>query len=567
MPSSITLTVAHLSRSTSFFLSALQPLDYVYRGRSDNTIGFGSGSNPSDPTDFWITQEVPGVPAGAAHVAFPAKTRAAVQTFFLAALKAGGMVHGEPTIRDTSGYYSAAVIDFDGNSIEAVYRPSFSDDKENDTKTVVSARTSKNPSVGSKSARSNAAPSMSRSATSIPKASPAGQDSACAIALRRPSGDFLDNIFDSARTAANLARQVTNQARPTTTSVSKAPTNGKGVSGTGEAIVGTLLGVAAGAALHYAFSNCNNDDGDRRPVAAKRSVTEPVTPERWYHEPPQYRAIETAPSNYTRGRYITLKDNDYASTVRPASAASHARRNSGSANSKPFSEVKTARSNTSQISQRRMIEGSPSRTSPPTSYRAPTALATAEHSAHAGSSTSRSSRRRSLSAQSHSRPRRASHSGRHISEEPTSIRTTETIETIKSSPTTSRRRSSSGCEASTVKPASRHGNKAPATVVRSQDQEPAFTPLPPSRASTWTGTLHLSASKHSRSPHHSNCSSHRSARSYRKQDKEASLGGASGLTKSVVGKIKDVARLGVSSDAVKPEDSVSQVSSVRSARR
>lgn len=63
------------------------------------------------------------VKAGAAHVAFAAPSRNAVLGFFTAALKAGGRIHGEPAIRDPeSGYYSAAVLDFDNNSIEVRYR-------------------------------------------------------------------------------------------------------------------------------------------------------------------------------------------------------------------------------------------------------------------------------------------------------------------------------------------------------------------------------------------------------------------------------------------------------------
>lgn len=59
------------------------------------------------------------VRAGATHVAFAAPSRSAVLGFFTAALKAGGRIHGEPAIRDPeSGYYSAAVLDFDNNSIE-----------------------------------------------------------------------------------------------------------------------------------------------------------------------------------------------------------------------------------------------------------------------------------------------------------------------------------------------------------------------------------------------------------------------------------------------------------------
>ncbi|KAL8721750.1 MAG: hypothetical protein Q9225_001648 [Loekoesia sp. 1 TL-2023] len=63
------------------------------------------------------------VKAGAAHVAFNAPSRSSVDAFFVAALKAGGRIHGEPSERDpASGYYSAAVLDFDNNSIEVMHR-------------------------------------------------------------------------------------------------------------------------------------------------------------------------------------------------------------------------------------------------------------------------------------------------------------------------------------------------------------------------------------------------------------------------------------------------------------
>lgn len=59
----------------------------------------------------------------AVHVAFPAPSKDAVTAFFHQAMQAGGKFHGEPKTRDSSGYHSAAVLDLDGNSIEAVYRP------------------------------------------------------------------------------------------------------------------------------------------------------------------------------------------------------------------------------------------------------------------------------------------------------------------------------------------------------------------------------------------------------------------------------------------------------------
>jgi hypothetical protein len=54
--SSITLTVAHLPSSTSFYLAALQPLGYEYIGKWGNQIGLGADGE----ADFFLTQEVPG---------------------------------------------------------------------------------------------------------------------------------------------------------------------------------------------------------------------------------------------------------------------------------------------------------------------------------------------------------------------------------------------------------------------------------------------------------------------------------------------------------------------------
>lgn len=53
--SHIGLTVSHLPTSTSFFLSALQPLGYRYIGESYNQIGLGIRE-----ADFFLCQETPG---------------------------------------------------------------------------------------------------------------------------------------------------------------------------------------------------------------------------------------------------------------------------------------------------------------------------------------------------------------------------------------------------------------------------------------------------------------------------------------------------------------------------
>ncbi|KAL9625072.1 MAG: hypothetical protein Q9160_000801 [Pyrenula sp. 1 TL-2023] len=271
MPSAITLTVSNLSNSTSFFLSALQPLDYQYRGATDNntTIAFGSSLNPDSPPDFWLTQEIPGVPAGAAHVAFPAKTRIAVQQFFSAALKAGARVHGEPAVRDaSSGYYSGAVIDFDGNSIEAVYRPIHLEDSKEDV-----------PNGDNSIARAATTTQISRAVTTShsPKAEATRAPSASTKVHTAQSGDVID-------VATNLARNVASHLRPGSSPSTGSPKNSKDENDTrgSKATIGALLGVAAGAALTYAFGSKDKDkDRDskdrhgHRPFSPPRSSTYP----------------------------------------------------------------------------------------------------------------------------------------------------------------------------------------------------------------------------------------------------------------------------------------------------
>ncbi|RMZ81197.1 hypothetical protein DV737_g2684, partial [Chaetothyriales sp. CBS 132003] len=299
MPSSITLTVSHLPTSASFFLSALQPLNYSYRGSSGKTIGFGP-TNSSAPADFWITQEVPGVPAGAAHVAFSATSRTAVHDFFAAALKAGGKVYGNPCVRDASGYYSAAVIDFDGNSIEAVYRPTDSAPwQQRGATSVVSKRASAKASTVVSHDPSSASEARSITVSRAPSRQPTP-----------PEGDVLDRILDSARNTADVARNLVEQVRPQLTWSKSTPGAGQAQSHqSSDAIVGTLLGVAAGAALHYAFANRTSspdfkEEPGRRPSLSGRSATVPVA---------QYEFAGTSDrkSLYSRG----IKEDDQWSAV------------------------------------------------------------------------------------------------------------------------------------------------------------------------------------------------------------------------------------------------------------
>ena len=89
---------------------------------NDGADGVGYGV---DYPVFWIDRFHPhGVKQ---HTAFAARSRAEVDSFHAAAIKAGGIDNGPPGLRNTaegypSGYYAAFVLDPDGNNMEAVFR-------------------------------------------------------------------------------------------------------------------------------------------------------------------------------------------------------------------------------------------------------------------------------------------------------------------------------------------------------------------------------------------------------------------------------------------------------------
>ncbi|KAJ5726417.1 uncharacterized protein N7483_007774 [Penicillium malachiteum] len=250
--SHLTLTVSHLPTSTSFFLSCLQPLGYQFIGRHDDYIGFGQ--KQGEPADFWVTERKPGGSASAVHVAFPAPTRDAVHTFFISALKAGGTMQSEPKCRDSQlGLFSAAVVDFDGNSIEAVYRSGG---------TVVASEAGgptiallENGSVVSKSSRASTVISKATSVTRVSSvrtesiAPPRSEAKSRAIS-RAPT--TVERAAPSMVSRAPPAPVAAPAPAPTYTVVQniQAPDDGSKIAKT---IVGTLIGAAAGAAIAYAM--------------------------------------------------------------------------------------------------------------------------------------------------------------------------------------------------------------------------------------------------------------------------------------------------------------------------
>ncbi|PGG99499.1 hypothetical protein AJ79_08501 [Helicocarpus griseus UAMH5409] len=295
--SHLTLTVSHLPTSTSFFLSCLQPLGYRFIGRHDNNVGFGS--EPGEPADFWIAEERPGVPAGAAHVAFPAPSRDAVSQFFIAALKAGGKIHGEPSLRDADqNYYSAAVIDFDGNSIEAVHRPGSSGSGKPSGDRALTII--KEGSVVSR-ASSTKTKSMVRQESEVGARSEIGGKSEIGTYISRAKTAVSRQPAASASPQTKAPPSIQLQQQPV--AQPKDSTNGA------KAVVGTLLGAAAGAAI--AYSIFKSDSSEQTPT--QQQYVEQPAPAAQAPEPTLFRAIEAAPA-----RSITFggNDNEYADYAR-----------------------------------------------------------------------------------------------------------------------------------------------------------------------------------------------------------------------------------------------------------
>jgi catechol 2,3-dioxygenase-like lactoylglutathione lyase family enzyme len=111
--------VADVARSAAFYDKALAALGMrrvmqMPEGVGTDGIGYGV-----DHPVFWIDRYHPH--SVKQHTAFAARTKAEVDAFHAAALKADGTDNGAPGLRRPH-YYAAFVLDPDRNNIEAVYR-------------------------------------------------------------------------------------------------------------------------------------------------------------------------------------------------------------------------------------------------------------------------------------------------------------------------------------------------------------------------------------------------------------------------------------------------------------
>lgn len=116
----VLFVVKDLRASRAFYTAALEPLGYKVMDEQED--GLGLGVEKAD--DFAIYQGKLGEPTTtAAHVAFVAESKEAVDAFFQAGIAAGGTEIRRPGLRPEyhGGYYGAFVFDPDRNNVEAVY--------------------------------------------------------------------------------------------------------------------------------------------------------------------------------------------------------------------------------------------------------------------------------------------------------------------------------------------------------------------------------------------------------------------------------------------------------------
>lgn len=126
----LNIGVSDAERSRAFYEAALAPLGLrllhsitpeqaELGGEQQKTRGEMHGFGRQFKPLFWIVGNA--AVGEATHFAFIAKTRAAVDAFYEAALAAGGTDNGPPGLRRYhENYYGAFVHDPDGINIEAV---------------------------------------------------------------------------------------------------------------------------------------------------------------------------------------------------------------------------------------------------------------------------------------------------------------------------------------------------------------------------------------------------------------------------------------------------------------
>jgi catechol 2,3-dioxygenase-like lactoylglutathione lyase family enzyme len=114
----ISIQCADIPATAAFYDAVLAPLGGERVMDFGSVVGYGISSKP----EFWIGPQTTGDGFRESHLAFVAADRAAVRTFFDAAVAAGAEVLNAPRMWPEyhPDYYGAFVRDPDGNNVEAV---------------------------------------------------------------------------------------------------------------------------------------------------------------------------------------------------------------------------------------------------------------------------------------------------------------------------------------------------------------------------------------------------------------------------------------------------------------
>lgn len=113
----VLFVVDDLDACRRLFTAALTPLGFGELDVQEDCVAYGA----EDLDDFVICQGSPVTTA--AHVAFDARDREAVDAFFEGAIANGASTRGEPGVwtQYSERYYAAFVNDLHGNNVEAVW--------------------------------------------------------------------------------------------------------------------------------------------------------------------------------------------------------------------------------------------------------------------------------------------------------------------------------------------------------------------------------------------------------------------------------------------------------------
>jgi catechol 2,3-dioxygenase-like lactoylglutathione lyase family enzyme len=123
------IVVTDLKRARLFYDAIAEALGLSTISNSPESFLFGRSKEEPIPylwigtlrPSYWVEGSRPGL--NQMHIAFAAQSKSEVDTFYRAALAAGGRDNGAPGPRQGAGdYYGAFVLDPDGNNIEACVR-------------------------------------------------------------------------------------------------------------------------------------------------------------------------------------------------------------------------------------------------------------------------------------------------------------------------------------------------------------------------------------------------------------------------------------------------------------